>query len=86
MARGWESKSIESQMEEAAQARETRARPAPTPEEAAQETRRAGLQPSRARTLEALQGASDPRYRSLLERTLAHLDAELQSLEGEPTA
>jgi len=82
MARGWESKSVEAQMDEAEQAREARVRPAPTAEEMAQQAKRDGLLLSRARTLEALQVACDPRYRGLLERTLAHLDSELRMIEG----
>jgi hypothetical protein len=37
---------------------------------------------SRARTLNALQGACDARYRALLETTLAHIDDELKKLDA----
>jgi hypothetical protein len=83
MARGWESKSIEAQMDEAASARERRALRSLTPAEIDRQARRDRLLLSRARTLEALQGACDARYRGLLEKTLEHLDAQLKSIEDE---
>jgi hypothetical protein len=48
-------------------------------EERERQSRRAGLELSRAKILKDLAGASDPRYRALLERTLAHLDAEIEA-------
>jgi hypothetical protein len=83
MARGWESKSIEAQIDEAEKARETRLRRPPTPAEIERNAKRDGLMLSRARTLEALQHTCDERYRGLLERTLAHLDAQLKQIEDE---
>jgi hypothetical protein len=80
MARGWESKSIEAQQDEAEKAREARRGPAPTPEEIARREKKEGLLLSRARTQAALQTACHPGHRALLERTLAHIDAELKEL------
>jgi hypothetical protein len=80
MARGWESKAIEDQIGAAEAEREARSRPALTPEEAALRERRNGLLLARARTVASLEAAADPRYRALLERSLAHLDAELAAL------
>jgi hypothetical protein len=81
MARGWESKSVEDQMDAAESARAAAAKRTLTPEEAERQTVRDGLLMSRARTLTALQGACDARYRSLLETTLAHVDEELKKLD-----
>jgi hypothetical protein len=80
MARGWESKSIESQQGEATAAREARKAPALTPEAIERQSRREGLLLSRSRTLSALQGACHAGHRALLERTLAHLDQALAEI------
>jgi hypothetical protein len=80
MARGWESKSIESQQDAAAAAREARTGPAPTPDALERRSRREGLCLSRARTLAALQSACHASHKALLERTLAHIDRELAAL------
>jgi hypothetical protein len=79
MARGWESKNIEDQQAEAARDRGV-GRPPKTPEQIERETRQANLRLSRARALADLQTACNPQHRALLERTLAHLDAELTAL------
>ena len=57
----------------------------PTPAEIERNEKRDGLRLSRARTLEALQGACDPRYRGLLEKTLEHLDSQLKQIDDETT-
>jgi hypothetical protein len=82
MARGWESKSVEDQMDAAANARAAAAKPKLTPEAMARQAERDGLMLSRARTLNALQGACDARYRSLLETTLAHVDEQIKQLDA----
>ena len=76
MARGWESKSVEQQQEEASSAkiRATRL----SPEQAASRTRRQGLLLSRQRVLQQLEAASNPRHRQMLEAALADLDAQLK--------
>ena len=51
MARGWESKSVEDQMDAAESARAAAAKPKLTPEEVERQTARDGLLLSRARTL-----------------------------------
>jgi hypothetical protein len=81
LARGWESKGVESQQDEAAAAREARKGPPPTPEALERRARIEGIRLSRARTLTALQGACHPGHRALLEETLAHLDRELAELD-----
>ena len=57
-----------------------------TPAEQERQTQREGLLLSRSRTLASLQGACDARYRALLERTLAHVEAELKKLDSEEGA
>ena len=81
MARGWESKNIEDQQSEAERQRELAGRAKPTPEQAARAAEREGLRLSRTRTLSALQTACHAEHRALLERTLAHIDAQLAALE-----
>jgi hypothetical protein len=76
MARGWESKSVEQQQEEASSAK-TRGAPL-TPEQAAAKTRRQGLLLSRQRVLQQLEAASNPRHRQMLEAALADLDVQLK--------
>ena len=78
MARGWESKSVESQ-QEAASAVTPPARPL-SPEEAARRARRATLMLARTRALADLQHACAPAYRAMLEQAIAELDRQLDEL------
>jgi hypothetical protein len=79
MARGWESKSVESQ-QSAAGEKSGAARPA---EEREVQRRRSGLELSRARVLSQLEVTEAPVRRQALESALAFLEAELAKL-GEP--
>ena len=79
MARGWESKSVENQIEDAREDART-PEPAKTTEQRERETKRMSLQLARAKTLQDLQLACDRRHRALLEQTLAYLDAEIRGL------
>jgi hypothetical protein len=81
MARGWESKSVESQKEDAAAA----AGPAErlTAEERERRRKREGLDLSRRRVLQDLAAARSDLRRSALERALAFLDEEIAKLERE---
>jgi len=76
MARGWESKSVESQMEAAAA---RRAQPASglSVEEAQILRQRESLKLSRTRILHDLEKATNPRYRDQLKAALLHLDQKL---------
>ncbi|PYV75347.1 MAG: hypothetical protein DMG96_17450 [Acidobacteria bacterium] len=76
MARGWESKSVEQQQEEATSRKENRKLPLTT-EQIAEEQRRQSIELSRQRILQQLQIACNPRHRAMLERALADLDAQL---------
>jgi len=80
MARGWESKEVESQIEQA-EARRTAARNQISPEEAERKRQRESLELSRKRVLHDLEQASNPRYRSTLEAALKHLDQKMSELE-----
>ena len=78
MARGWESKSIESQQADAATDRVKKA--APSPEAVAAESRRRDLALSRARVAADLERATVPAHRQMLERALADLDARIAAI------
>jgi hypothetical protein len=82
MARGWESKSVEDQIQERAEANFEKSGPRLTPEELQLQTKREGLEMARTRTLSSLQSACDPRYRAHLERVLGDLDAQIRALES----
>jgi hypothetical protein len=75
MARGWESKSVESQ-QDAAQT-PTQVRPPLTPEERVRAQRRATLELAIASTQSELQAACRPAHRDMLRLKLEALKAEL---------
>jgi hypothetical protein len=79
MARGFESKSVEAQQEEAARGR-TPAGPAQSPDERARAEHRRTLELSRKRTESDLSRASAPAHRRMLEQAIAALDAQLEAL------
>ena len=78
MARGWESKSIEQQQEEALTLKPHRAQL--TPDQIATENRRQGLELSKQRILQQLQSACNSRHRRMLETALEDLDDQLKAL------
>jgi hypothetical protein len=82
MARGFESKSVEAQQEEAARGRKP-ARPARTPEQCALDERRRTLELSRKRAEMDLGRALVPAHRQMLEQAIAALDAQLDSLNDQ---
>jgi hypothetical protein len=78
MARGWESKSVEAQQEEAAS---KRAAPPPVdPKDARQRTERATLMLARTRALADLQRACVPAHRAMLEQAIADLDRRVKEI------
>ena len=81
MARGWESKSIESQIESAESRRTQRASVRLTPEQTERQRQRESLELSRTRVLRDLAGATSARYRESLEAALRHLDEKLTALD-----
>jgi hypothetical protein len=80
MARGWESKSIEDQIDSREADIRDRKRRRTAPVDAERDARRQTLQLARSRALQELQVACDKRHRALLEQTIEHLDAELSRL------
>ncbi len=80
MARGWESKSIESQIEDARSSRPDAARRQMSPAEAETSRRRESLLLTRTRVLRDLAAAQNPRYRETLSAALKHLDQKLAEL------
>jgi hypothetical protein len=79
MARGFESKQVESQQEAAA----NRLRPGPAVDrqEAARRAERATLTLARTRAAADLEGASAPAHRTMLERAIADLDQRIAALD-----
>ena len=75
MARGWESKAVESQQEEAA-SRASRAAVF-NPEDAQRRAERATLMLARTKALADLQHACAPAHRAMLEQAIADLDRRL---------
>jgi hypothetical protein len=78
MARGWESKSVESQIEDA-EARSQRGK-ALSPEEREIKRKREGLELSRRRVLQDLAATRSAVRRVSLEHALAFLDEEIGKL------
>lgn len=74
MARGWESKSIESQQEAAETSSEKRV-PLTDSEQKIQT-----LQLSRRHVLDEIAASSNPRFRDLKQRALRHLETEIARL------
>jgi hypothetical protein len=76
VARGWESKAVEQQQEEAENARQ-RSKPLLTADQLARQREKQGLRLSRQRILQQLESAQNPNHRRMLESALADLDAKL---------
>ena len=83
MARGWESKSVEQQQEDALAQKS--GRPSLTPEQIAKENRLRGLELSKQRILQQLQNACNSRHRQMLEAALAELDGQIEQLLPDST-
>jgi hypothetical protein len=79
MARGWESKSVEAQQEEATRA--AAKGPGPSPEELARNERRRAIDLMRRRALDDLSRATAPAHRHMLEHAIAALDEQLAKLQ-----
>ncbi len=83
MARGWESKEVESQIEASQQAsgRRPRVEPVITPEQAAYRRERENTELQRSRILHELDVATHARHRAMLEGALKHLDEKLAGFD-----
>ena len=80
MARGWESKSVEAQIDVADSARAVTGNRL-TPEALEQIRRKESLTLSRTRVVREMESAQNPRYRAVLSKALADLDAQLNNLK-----
>jgi len=80
MARGWESKDVESQVEEKKIVTDSLAKGQKTADQIRREQDRRGLQLSRTRIQNDLQNATNPNHRKSLEAALAHLDRKIEEL------
>lgn len=78
MARGFDSKFIEAQQEEAT--RDTKVGPSLTPEQRDAATRRRALELSKARAEADLSKATAPAHKQMLAQALAALDEQLGKL------
>jgi hypothetical protein len=81
MARGWESKSVEAQIELAESRRSAQRGVAINAMEAERTKKRESLQLSRTRVVHDLESANNPRYREILLAALKHLDDKLSEIE-----
>lgn len=79
MARGWESKSVEDQLEERERAKREAAVPVST-EAPEHRQRREALQLTRSRLLAQINAARSDAHRQMLEQSLLAIDEELAAL------
>jgi hypothetical protein len=80
MARVWESKDVESQVEDRKIVADNSARVQKSPEDLRRETERRGLALSRTRIVNDLESATHPNHRKSLEAALEHLDKKIAEL------
>ena len=76
MARGWESKSVEAQIEESKTTAAAGGHPL-TAEEIQRRRKRAELELSRARVSQQLEASANPRYAEMLHLALADLERQI---------
>ena len=81
MTRGWESKSVEAQQEDAS-ARTALAKPRLTREEAGRLREKESLRLSLQRVVQELEQSRNPRLRSMLEQAQADLQRKIAQLEA----
>jgi hypothetical protein len=82
MAKGWESKAVEDQIQESEKkAPNENRRKQLTPEQMEAHRRRAVLLLSRSRVEKDLNASQNPRYKEQLTKALADLDAQIAALD-----
>lgn len=81
MARGWESKSVESQIEDRSESRDARGRSG-TSAELERRAKRESLEASRRRIERELESSHSDVHRAALRNALSHLDSEMRKLGG----
>jgi hypothetical protein len=79
MARGWESKAVESQME-SAQTEAKSSNHKPTVEQKMARRERDGLLLARSRVMQQLESSTNERYRQSLQQALSELDEKIAKL------
>ena len=84
MARGWESKEVESQIEQAEARVTIRGIPQLSAAELVFIRERESIELSRTRVLSDLEGAKNPRYIEVLQLSLRFLDEKLAALDQSP--
>ncbi len=80
MARGWESKSVEDQIAASEDRKAAAAKKVRTADEIARESRRQGLQLSRAKIVQDMENARDERHRAALQQALEYIDGQIHTL------
>jgi hypothetical protein len=80
MARGWESKSVESQMENSQSKKEESGRKRMNPEVAAALRKKETLRLGRAHLQQQLEASQHPRHREMLQHAIADLEKQLADL------
>ena len=80
MARGWESKSVEAQIDMAEAHRPIKHPMAPSVESLEAIRKKESILLSRTRVVRDLDNAQNPRYKAVLTKALADLDAQLTSI------
>jgi hypothetical protein len=80
MARGWESKSVEAQQEEARDKSSQSGKRKMSAEEAVAFREKENLRLARQRVLQQLEASSNPRHRKVLQDALAALEEQLGRL------
>jgi hypothetical protein len=81
MAKGWESKAVESQMQDSEGKIRSKGGARLTPSEIDARRRLEVLMLSRSRVERDLQASQDERYKSLLTRALADIEAQISAVE-----
>lgn len=80
MARGWESKSVEAQMDEAKEPPPDGVKRPLTEADKSRKRERENLMLARARVLQQLEASTNERYKELLQRELNDLDGQIKSV------
>jgi hypothetical protein len=81
MARGWESKAVESQIEANQSPNENPSPGSKSDDQVRREKERQDLQLSRTRIVNDLESAKHPNHRKSLEAALAHLDKKIAEIK-----
>ena len=80
MARGWESKDVESQVEDRKIVADNRSQAQKSAEQLKKDEEKRDLALSRVRIVNSLDSATNPNHRKSLEAALAHLDKKIAEL------